>query len=517
MTTDKVLILDFGSQLTQLIAKRIRGAGVYSQIMPCSSTEEEIRNFKPKAIILSGSPSSVYEEGAPSIPDIVFSLNIPVLGICYGQQAMCNAFGGEIRAGTKKEFGKTSIKIIKNSPIFEDIWSIGNSYDVWMSHGDCITNLPHCFEVLAVSDNSPFAIIADKKRKLYGVQFHPEVVHTPQGDLFISNFVTKVAQCRPEWKMNTFMEEEISYIQKKVGNEKVICAISGGVDSSVVAALMSRAIGKNLYCIFVDNGLLRKNEAVEVENTLSSNFDFKLIHVNASKIFLDALKGVVDPEEKRKIIGKVFIETFNSEIKKIGDVKYLAQGTIYPDIIESVSISGGKAVTIKSHHNVGGLPENMHGLTLIEPLKFLFKDEVRILAKELGIPNSIYERHPFPGPGLAIRIIGDVNEEKCNLLREADFIFIEELKNSGLYNDVWQAYAALLPVKSVGVMGDARTYQSTCVLRAVTSSDGMSADYAQLPHEFLGRVARRIVNEVNGINRVFYDITSKPPATIELE
>ncbi len=515
-SVDKVLILDFGSQFTQLIAKKVRKTGVYAEIMPWSVSFDRIQSFNPKAIILSGSPSSVNEVAAPYVQDEVLAMNIPIFGICYGQQALCQKLGGAVAVAEKKEFGKSDLKILKNSAIFEGVWNIGKDYTVWMSHGDHVTKLPDGFEVIGSSDNSPYAVIANEKNKIYGVQFHPEVEHTPQGEQLIENFLVKIAGCNQNWKMGNFLQNQIEYIRSITEGKKIVCAVSGGVDSSVVAALMSKAIGKNLYCIFVDNGLLRKGEAKEVINTLSSNFNLQLIHIDASNNFLTALRGVTDPEEKRKIIGKVFIDTFYSEINKIGDVQYLAQGTIYPDVIESMSACGGGTV-IKSHHNVGGLPDNMYNLQLIEPLRLLFKDEVRLLAKELEISDVIANRHPFPGPGLAIRIVGEVTQEKCDLLREIDAIYIDELKSTCLYSTVWQAYAALLSVKSVGVMGDGRTYNNTCVLRAVTSSDGMSADFVHLPYEFLGKVARRIVNEVTGVNRVFYDITSKPPATIELE
>lgn len=514
---DKILILDFGSQFTQLIARRIRELNIYSEIKPCSISDNEIRDFNPKAIVLSGGSESVTDFDSPQIPKIIYELNIPILGICYGQQAICKDFGGIVSSSTSRSYGEAQLEILEKSVLFDNYWKPKNSYQVWMSHGDCISKLSRDFKVIAKTDKAPCAAIQHKSKNIFGIQFHPEVSHTPDGIKLIDTFLTKIVGCKKDWKMGSFIDEAVNEIRSKIGKEKIILGLSGGVDSTVVATLLNKAIGKQLYCIFIDNGLLRHNEVKEVEKSLKDNFDLQIITIDASRKFLVELKGVIDPEEKRKIIGRVFIEIFKSAIKEIGDIQYLAQGTIYPDVIESAATSTGKKVTIKSHHNVGGLPENMGNLKLIEPLKFLFKDEVRKLGKELGVPNLILGRHPFPGPGLGIRVIGEVTEEKCDILRKADYIFINVLKENGLYDKIWQAYVALLPVKTVGVMGDARTYQHICVLRAVTSVDGMTADYVGLPHDVLGSIARKIVNEVQGINRVVYDITSKPPATIEME
>ena len=516
-THDKVLILDFGSQLTQLIARRIRELNIYSEIHPYSISAEKIEQFNPKAIILSGGSESVTDIDVPEIPKIIYDLSIPILGICYGQQALCKDFGGNILSSKSRSYGAAELKIIDDSKLFANFWQRGESHKVWMSHGDCISELPNDFRVVAKTDQAPYAVIKHKDKEIYGIQFHPEVSHTEDGVKLLDTFLGKIAGCKKDWQISSFIDEEISEIRAKVGKEKVILGLSGGVDSTVVAAFLAKAIGKQLHCVFIDNGLLRQNEVEEVEHNLKSNFDLQLHTIDASEKFLAALKGMVAPEEKRKIIGRVFIETFQNTIKKIGDVQYLAQGTIYPDVIESLATSTGKKVTIKSHHNVGGLPENMHGLKLIEPLRLLFKDEVRILGRELNVPDAILNRHPFPGPGLGIRVIGEVTKEKCDILRKADYIFINALKESGFYHKIWQAYVALLPVKTVGVMGDTRTYQHICVLRAVSSVDGMTADYVDLPHDLLGFIARRIVNEVHGINRVVYDVTSKPPATIEME
>jgi GMP synthase (glutamine-hydrolysing) len=514
---DKILILDFGSQFTQLITRRIRELNVYSEIRPYSISDEEIKQFNPKAIILSGGSESVTAHNSPQIPKIIYTLNVPILGICYGQQALCQDFGGIVSSSTSRSYGVSQLDVMENSELFGDFWQPKESHEVLMSHGDYVSKLPDDFRVVAKTEKAPYAAIEHKTKKIYGIQFHPEVSHTPDGIKLLDAFLSKIAGCKKDWKMGSFIAEQIADIRSKVGKEKVILGLSGGVDSTVVAALLSKAIGKQLHCVFIDNGLLRQNEVAEVENSLKNGFDLQLTTVDAGDKFLSALNGVEDPEEKRKIIGRIFIETFQSAIKELGDIKYLAQGTIYPDVIESAATSTGKKVTIKSHHNVGGLPENMGGLKLIEPIRLLFKDEVRILGKELGVPDAILNRHPFPGPGLGIRVLGAVTKEKCEILRKADHIFIKALKDQGFYHKVWQAYAALLPVKTVGVMGDARTYQYICVLRAVTSIDGMTADYVDLPHDLLASVAKTIVNEVHGINRVLYDITSKPPATIEME
>ena len=514
---DKILILDFGSQVTQLIARRIRELNIYSEIKPFSISDKEIRDFNPKAIVLSGGSESVTDFDSPQIPKIVYELNVPILGICYGQQAICKDFGGNVESSTSSSYGEAQLEILEKSVLFDNYWKPKNSYQVWMSHGDYISKLPNDFKVIAKTDKAPYAAIQHNSKNIFGLQFHPEVSHTPDGIKLLDTFLIKIAGCKKDWKMGSFVDETVTQISNKVGKEKVILGLSGGVDSTVVATLLNKAIGKQLYCIFINNGLLRHNEVEEVEKNLKDNFDLQIITIDASKKFLSELKGVSDPEEKRKIIGRVFIETFQNAIKEIGDIQYLAQGTIYPDVIESAATSTGKKITIKSHHNVGGLPEDMGNLKLIEPLRLLFKDEVRKLGKELGVPSLILNRHPFPGPGLGIRVIGEVTEEKCDILRKADYIFINALKENGLYDKIWQAYVALLPVKTVGVMGDARTYQYICVLRAVTSVDGMTADYVDLPHDVLGSVARKIVNEVQGINRVMYDITSKPPATIEME
>ncbi|WP_236869794.1 glutamine-hydrolyzing GMP synthase [Candidatus Bandiella numerosa] len=514
---DKILILDFGSQLTQLIARRVRELNIYSEIRPFSISDKEINNFNPKAIILSGGSESVTDFDSPKIPKVIYELNVPILGVCYGQQAICKDFGGTVSSSTSRSYGAAQLEILEKSMLFDNYWQPKNNYQVWMSHGDCISKLPNDFKVIAKTDKAPYAAIEHKTKNIFGIQFHPEVSHTLDGIKLIDTFLTKIVGCKKDWEMGCFIDEAINQIKNSVGKQKVALGLSGGIDSTVVATLLNKAIGKQLYCIFVNNGLLRHNEVEEVEKSLKDNFDLQIITIDAQKKFLSELKGVTDPEEKRKIIGRVFIETFQSAIKDIGDIRYLAQGTIYPDVIESAATSTGKKVTIKSHHNVGGLPKDMGNLKLIEPLRLLFKDEVRKLGKELGVPSLILNRHPFPGPGLGIRVIGEVTEEKCEILRKADYIFINTLKENGLYDKIWQAYVALLPVKTVGVMGDARTYQHICVLRAVTSVDGMTADYVDLPHSILGHVARKIVNEVQGINRVVYDVTSKPPATIEME
>jgi GMP synthase, PP-ATPase domain/subunit len=504
-----VLVLNFGSQYVQLIARRIRELGVYSQIVPFYERVEKLLEKKPYAIILSGGPASVYMPKAPLPDERLYELNIPILGICYGLQAITFQLGGVVEKAQRQEYGRAKLQVLKEDPFFE---GLPTSFDVWMSHADKVSKLPPDFEVLASSENSPYAVIRHREKPIYGVQFHPEVAHTQYGKEMLANFLFKVAKAEKNWQMEDFIERSIEEIRQKVGNRKVICALSGGVDSTVAFALTYRAIGSNLLGIFVDHGLLRKGEAQEVEGYFRAmNFPFK--KVDASRLFLERLRGVEDPEEKRRIVGHTFIEVFERESRNFG-AELLLQGTLYPDVVESAGIEG--AQVIKTHHNVGGLPERM-SLELLEPLRELFKDEVREIGKLLGVPEGILRRHPFPGPGLAIRILGEVKEEDLNILREADAIFIEELKKWGLYDKVWQAFAVLLPVKSVGVMGDVRTYERVVGLRAVDSVDGMTADWSKLPYEFLDHVMRRIINEVKGVNRVVYDISSKPPATIEWE
>ncbi len=514
--SDRILILDFGSQVTQLIARRLRENGVYCEIWPFNTDPERVRAFGAKAYILSGGPASTTEPGSPRAPELVFAEGKPVLGICYGTQAMCVQLGGMVESGGVREFGRAYAEIIEECPLFAGVWEKGGREQVWMSHGDALTRLPPGFRTVAVTADAPIAVIADEGRRFYGTLFHPEVVHTPHGAALLGNFARAVAGCRADWTMAHFRAVEIERIRARVAGGRVICGLSGGVDSSVAAVLIHEAIGDQLTCIFVDHGLLRQGEAEEVVSTFRDRFNIRLVHRDASELFLAGLEGVTDPEVKRKTIGKLFIDVFEKEATTLGGADFLAQGTLYPDVIESVSFAGGPSVTIKSHHNVGGLPERMR-MQLVEPLRGLFKDEVRELGRELGIPEAIVGRHPFPGPGLAIRIPGAVTRERLDLLRRADAIFLEEIRTAGLYDAIWQAFAVLLPVRTVGVMGDGRTYDQACALRAVTSTDGMTADVYPFDMGFLARVSNRIVNEVPGINRVTYDITSKPPGTIEWE
>jgi GMP synthase (glutamine-hydrolysing) len=511
------LIVDFGSQVTQLIARRLRESGIYCEIHPFQNVDDAlIRQLAPKAVILSGGPASVSDETAPRANQKLFELGVPVLGICYGQMVMVHQLGGQADGGHHREFGRAFVKLARGSELFEGIAGIGEEEEVWMSHGDRVTELPPGFEVQGASPNAPYAVLADPARQFYGLMFHPEVAHTPAGSRILHNFTHRIAGMSGDWTMAAYKDQAIEAIRAQVGGERVICGLSGGVDSSVVAVLIHEAIGDQLTCVFVDTGMMRANEAEEVVGLFRDHYNIPLIHADETDLFLGELAGVTDPETKRKIIGRLFIDVFDTHAGEIGGAEFLAQGTLYPDVIESVSFSGGPSVTIKSHHNVGGLPERMN-MDLVEPLRELFKDEVRALGRELGLPESFVGRHPFPGPGLAIRCPGEITAEKLDILRQADAVYLDEIRKSGLYDEIWQAFAVLLPVRTVGVMGDGRTYDYVCALRAVTSVDGMTADYYPYPHDFLGRVANRIINEVKGINRVVYDVTSKPPGTIEWE
>lgn len=520
-THDTILILDFGSQYNQLIARRVRECSVYSVLKPYNTNIEEIKKINPKGIILSGGPNSVYDENSPQLNEAIFELDIPILGICYGMQAITKSLGGTVEKSDKREYGFAEVSANEDNPILKGVFYGKKTWSVWMSHSDRVTQIPKGFTQIGFSDNTDYAIIENKEKQIWGVQFHPEVEHTDNGRQFLRNFVVDICKANPDWTATNFIDESVEIIRKAVGDKKAILGFSGGVDSSVAAMLMSKAIGDKLICIFVDNGLLRLNEREQVENTFKKHFGLNLITVDAEESFLSKLKDVTDPEAKRKVIGKEFIEVFQSEVDRVltesGDeIEYLVQGTIYPDVIESVSAKGGPSATIKSHHNVGGLPEDMK-LKVIEPLRDLFKDEVRNVGRALGLPDKVIDRHPFPGPGLGVRVLEEVTKEKCDILRKADAIFIEEIEKAGIYKEIGQAFAVFLPIRSVGVMGDNRTYENAVALRAVRTIDFMTADWYPFNHDFLKTVSTRIINEVSGINRVVYDVSSKPPSTIEWE
>ena len=508
-----ILIIDFGSQYNQLITRRVREHHVYCEIEPPDITLSSIKALSPQGIILSGGPASIYEKNSPKADAGIFNLNIPVLGICYGMHFMIKGLGGEVEGTDKREYGLADLKITDQGDIFH---GVNDKTPCWMSHGDSVSQLPDGFNIIASTENTRISAVANNGKRFYGLQFHPEVAHTPEGKKMLGNFLFNICRCKKSWTMKSFVRKATEEIKTEVGDKKVILGLSGGVDSSVATALLHRAIGKHLTCVFVDNGLLRKDEGEKIKSLFKNHFQVNLRYVNAGKKFLDPLKGVVDPEKKRKIIGKAFIDVFEAEAKKIKGADFLGQGTLYPDLIESRSAFGGPSAVIKSHHNVGGLPKKMH-LKLIEPLKHLFKDEARILGKELGLPDDIIHRQPFPGPGLAVRIIGEITARRLSILRQADDILITEIKANNYYKRLWQSFAVLLPLKSVGIMGDKRTYEHIVVIRAVTSLDAMTADWARLPHALLARISNRIINEVKGINRVTYDISSKPPSTIEWE